>query len=220
MSERTDAIQVTYDDLSSRRFLWATMIWGIVGMTVGTLCALQLAWWPANGGQAWLTFGRMRPLHTNAVVFAFAGNAFFAALYYSLQRLLKTRMWSDKLSGIHFWGWQAIIVAAAITLPLGWTQGKEYAELEWPIDIAIAVVWLVMAVNVFGTLAVRNVRHLYVAIWFYLASILTITVLHVVNSLALPVSLGTLLLSALRKGDRCTLQGGYKALEGEILRRM
>lgn len=188
MNQRIDSITVTYDDKSARAFLWATLIWGIVGMAVGALCALQLAWWPANGGVSWLTFGRLRPLHTNAVIFAFAGNAFFTALYYTLQRLLKTRMWSDKLTWIHFWGWQAIILVAAITLPLGLTQGKEYAELEWPIDIAIAVVWVVMAVNVFGTLAIRNVRHLYVAIWFYLGSILTIAVLHIVNSLALPVS--------------------------------
>ena len=178
-----------YDDQISRMFLWATLIWGVVGMAVGALAALQIAWWPANAGVPWLTFGRIRPLHTNAVIFAFAGNAFFTALYYTMQRLLKTRMWSDLLSRVHFWGWQAIILAVAITLPLGLTQGKEYAEMEWPIDIAIALIWVVMCVNVFGTLAIRKVQHLYVAIWFYLASILTIAMLHIVNGLAIPVSL-------------------------------
>jgi cytochrome c oxidase cbb3-type subunit I/II len=184
----TKTIEIQYDDRIARMFLWATLIFGIVGMLVGVIAALQLAWWPANMNTSWLTFGRLRPLHTNAVIFAFAGNAFFAALYYSLQRLLKTRMWSDKLSAFHFWGWQLIIVAAAISLPLGFTQGKEYAELEWPIDIAIAVVWVAMAINVFATLAIRRVQHMYVAIWFYLASIVTIAVLHIVNSLSLPLT--------------------------------
>ncbi len=183
------SVAVTYDDKIARWFLLATLLWGVVGMLVGVVAALQLAWWPANLNTSWLTFGRMRPLHTNAVVFAFSANGFFAGLYYSLQRLLKTRMWNDKLSNIHFWGWQLIIVAAAITLPLGLTQGKEYAELEWPIDIAIAVIWVLMTVNVLMTIKIRRVEHIYVAIWFYLASILTIAMLHVVNSLVIPVSL-------------------------------
>ena len=182
-------VVVTYDDQISRWFMLATLIWGIVGMLVGVIAALQLAWWPSNLNTSFLTFGRMRPLHTNAVVFAFSANGFFAGLYYSMQRLLKTRMWSDGLSRFHFWAWQLIIVAAAVTIPLGLTQGKEYAELEWPIDIAVAVVWVAMTINVLMTLKIRRVEHIYVAIWFYLASILTIAMLHVVNSLALPVSL-------------------------------
>ncbi len=176
-----------YDDDIVRKFLWASLIWGLVGMLVGALIALQLAWWPANMGSM-LSFGRLRPLHTNAVIFAFAGNAFFCGMYYASQRLLKTRMYSDLLSRIHFWGWQAIIVSAALTLPLGITTSKEYAELEWPIDLAIAVVWVVMAVNYFLTILRRRERHLYVAIWFFIASIVTVAVLHIFNSLELPVS--------------------------------
>ncbi len=155
-------------------------------MLVGLLLATQLAAPKMNLGLPFTSFGRLRPLHTNAAIFAFAGNAIFAAVYYSSQRLLKARMFSDRLSAFHFWGWQAIIVAAAITLPLGFTQAKEYAELEWPIDIAIAVVWIAFAVNFFGTIAKRRERHLYVALWFYIASIITVAVLHVFNSLALP----------------------------------
>lgn len=190
MSQRQGAeIDITYDDKLARYFLLATLLWGVVGMLVGALAALQLAFWPSNLDTSWLTFGRMRPLHTNAVIFAFSANGFFAGMYYSMQRLLKTRMWSDTLSWIHFWGWQLIIVAAAITIPLGLTQGKEYAELEWPIDIAIAVVWVLMTVNVLMTLKIRRVEHIYVALWFYLGSILTIAMLHVVNSLVIPVSL-------------------------------
>jgi cytochrome c oxidase cbb3-type subunit I/II len=183
--------QIAYDDKATRQFLWASVLWGIVGMLVGVIVASQMAWWQANGGGGlpWLQFGRLRPLHTNAVIFAFVGNMIFAGVYYSTQRLLKVRMASDRLSRIHFWGWQAIIVAAAITLPLGLTQGKEYAELEWPIDIAIAVVWVVFAVNFFWTLAKRNEKQLYVALWFYIASILTVAVLHIVNSLSLPAGL-------------------------------
>ena len=180
---------ITYDDRITRWFLLATLIFGIVGMLVGAIIALQLAWWPANTNLEFLSFGRLRPLHTNAVIFAFGGNAIFAAFYYSLQRLLKTRMWSDTLSQIHFWGWQTIILAAAISLPLGITTGKEYAELEWPIDIAITLIWVIMAINVFATIAIRRVKHLYVAIWFYLATIITIAVLHIVNSMEIPVSL-------------------------------
>jgi len=177
---------IVYDDSVTRWFIWASIVFGIVGMTVGALAALQLAFWPANL-EPFITFGRIRPLHTNAVIFAFVGNMLFAGVYYSTQRLCKTRMASDKLSRFHFWGWQLIIVAAAITLPLGFTQGKEYAELEWPIDIAIAVVWLSFAANFFLTLKQRREKHLYVALWFYIATIVTITVLHVVNSLAIPV---------------------------------
>ncbi|MFW6067534.1 MAG: cytochrome-c oxidase, cbb3-type subunit I [Myxococcota bacterium] len=179
---------IVYNDKIARQFLWASVFWGIVGMTVGVVVALQLAFWPANW-EPWLTFGRLRPLHTNAVIFAFVGNMIFAGVYYSTQRLLKTRVASDKLASFNFWGWQGIIVAAAITLPLGITQAKEYAELEWPIDIAIAVVWVAFAVNFFWTLKKRNEKHLYVALWFYIATIVAITVLHVVNSLALPASL-------------------------------
>ncbi len=177
-----------YDDDIVRMFFAATVTWAIVGMLLGVYIALELAWWPANLGLPWTTFGRLRPLHTNAVIFAFGGNICFTGIYYSMQRLLKTRMWSDGLSRVHFWGWQLIIVAAAITLPLGLTQSKEYAELIWPIDIAIAVVWVVFAVNFFGTIAVRKVQHLYVAIWFYMSFVITIPVLHIVNSLAVPAT--------------------------------
>ncbi len=183
------AAQPRYDDEIVKKFFWATTIWGAVGMLVGVIIALQLAWWPANGGISWLTFGRLRPLHTNAVIFAFAGNAVFAGVYYSMQRLLKTRMFNDVLSAVHFWGWQLIIVSAAITLPLGLTQGKEYAELIWPIDIAVTLIWVVFAVNFFGTIIVRKTKHLYVAIWFYMATVITIAMLHIVNSLALPATL-------------------------------
>jgi cytochrome c oxidase cbb3-type subunit I/II len=177
-----------YDDAIVRKFTIATLVWGVVGMLVGLLAASELAFWQVNGGIPWLTFGRIRPLHTNAVIFAFAGNAIFAAMYYSSQRLLKTRMFSDVLSKLHFWGWQLIIVAAAITLPLGFTSSKEYAELQWPIDLAIAVVWVIFGVNFFMTIVKRRERHLYVALWFYIATIITIAMLHIVNNLALPVS--------------------------------
>ncbi|HSO40860.1 MAG TPA: cytochrome-c oxidase, cbb3-type subunit I [Labilithrix sp.] len=181
-----DRVRVVYDDVTPRNFVMASVIWGIVGMLVGAIAALQLAWWPANVHSI-LSFGRLRPLHTNAVIFAFVGNMIFAGMYHSTQRLVKTRLASDALSKIHFWGWQAIIVAAAITLPLGFTQAKEYAELEWPIDIAIALIWVVFAINFFWTLAKRNEKHLYVAIWFYIATIVTVAVLHIVNSIAIPV---------------------------------
>jgi cytochrome c oxidase cbb3-type subunit I/II len=179
--------RITYDDDITRKFIAASVVWGIVGMLVGVVVALQLAFPQANVGP-YFTFGRLRPLHTNAVIFAFVGNMLFAGVYYSTQRLLKARLASDRLSRIHFWGWQSIIVAAAVTLPLGITQSKEYAELEWPIDVAIAVVWLVFAANFFWTLAKRNEKHLYVALWFYIATIVTVTVLHVVNGLSIPVS--------------------------------
>ena len=174
-----------YDDAIVRKFLFATVLWGVVGMLVGVIIALQLVM-PNLNFTPWLAFGRLRPLHTNAVIFAFAGNAIFTGVYYSSQRLLKTRMFSDALSAAHFWGWQLIIVAAAVTLPLGITQSKEYAELEWPIDIMIAVVWVIFAVNFFMTVARRRERHIYVAIWFYIASIVTVAILHIFNNLSVP----------------------------------
>ncbi len=181
--------QFSYDDAIVRKFTLVTLIWGVVGMLVGVIVALELAAPFFNFELPFLSFGRLRPLHTNAVIFAFAGNAIFAGVYYSMQRLLKAQMFSKALSAIHFWGWQLIIVSAAITLPLGITQGKEYAELQWPIDIAIAVVWIAFAVNTFGTIAKRRERHIYVAIWFYIATIVTITLLHVFNNLVVPAGL-------------------------------
>ncbi len=178
---------IEYNDDISRKFVFASVGWGIVGMLVGAIVALQLAWWPANLAP-YLNFGRLRPLHTNAVIFAFVGNMVFAGVYYSTQRLVRAALPSKLLANIHFWGWQAIIVAAAITLPLGITQGKEYAELEWPIDLAITLIWVVFAINFFWTLARRTEKHLYVAVWFYIATIITVAVLHIVNSLAIPVS--------------------------------
>lgn len=177
-----------YDDDVVRKFMMATMIWAGVAFLLGLIVALQLAYWPTNTGLPWFTFGRLRPLHTNAAIFAFAGNAIFAGIYHSTQRLLRTRMFSDLLSSLHFWGWQFIIVCAAITLPLGFTQGKEYAELEWPIDILITLVWVVFAINFFGTLYRRREKHMYVAIWFYIATIVTVALLHIVNSVAIPFS--------------------------------
>jgi cytochrome c oxidase cbb3-type subunit I/II len=182
-------VTTSYDDQIVKMFFTATVIWGIVGMTVGLLIALQLTFWQFNLGLEWTSFGRLRPLHTNAVIFAFAGNVCFTGIYHSMQRLLKTRMFNDTLSRIHFWGWQAIIVAAAFSLPMGMTQSKEYAELIWPIDLAITVVWVVFAVNFFGTIARRRVKHLYVAIWFYMSFVITIAVLHIFNSLAIPATL-------------------------------
>jgi cytochrome c oxidase cbb3-type subunit I/II len=176
-----------YDDATVRRFVTATIVWGAVGMLVGLWCALQLALPDLNFGP-YFTFGRLRPLHTNAVIFAFAGNGIFAAVYYSSQRLLKARP-VEWLSKFHFWGWQAIIAAAAITLPLGFTQGKEYAELEWPIDIAIAIVWVAFAVNFFAMCRNRREKHLYVALWFYIASIVTVAILHIFNNLVIPAGL-------------------------------
>jgi cytochrome c oxidase cbb3-type subunit I/II len=177
-----------YDNKIVRNFGIATVIWGIIGMTVGLIVAIQLYSPGMNMGNQYTTFGRIRPLHTNAVIFAFVGNAIFMGVYYSLQRLLKARMFSDLLSNIHFWGWQLIIVSAVITLPLGLTTSHEYAELEWPIDIAITLIWVVFGINMFGTIFKRRERHLYVAIWFYIATFVTIAVLHIVNSFELPVS--------------------------------
>ncbi|MFN8179341.1 MAG: cytochrome-c oxidase, cbb3-type subunit I [bacterium] len=184
-----DGRVIVYDDGVVRAFTLASILWGLVALLLGAFIAMQLVSWKANFDTSWLSFGRLRPLHTNAAIFAFVGNMMFAGIYYSSQRLLKTRMASDFLSWFNFWGWQAIIVAAAVTLPLGLTEGKEYAELIWPIDLAIAVVWVAFAVNFFWTLAIRNEPNLYVAIWFYIATIVTIAVLHIVNSLALPTSL-------------------------------
>ena len=180
--------QFYYDNKIVKNFLYATIFWGAVGMLVGLLIASMYLFPNLTDGISWLSYGRLRPLHTNAVIFAFVGNAIFAGIYYSLQRLLKARMFNDTLSKINFWAWQFIIVAAAITLPLGFTSSKEYAELEWPIDIAIAVVWVVFGINMIGTILRRRERHLYVAIWFYLATFITVAILHIFNSLALPVN--------------------------------
>jgi cytochrome c oxidase cbb3-type subunit I/II len=177
-----------YDNRIVRNFGIATVIWGIIGMTVGLLAAFQLFKPEANLGSQYSTFGRIRPLHTNAVIFAFVGNGIFMGVYYSLQRLLKARMFSDALSKIHFWGWQLIIVASAITLPLGLTTSHEYAEMEWPIDLAITVIWVIFGINMFGTIIKRRERHMYVAIWFYIATFVTVAVLHIVNSAQLPIS--------------------------------
>jgi len=177
----------SYDNAIVRDFAIASIIFGIVGFTVGVLIAIQLFIPEASLGLPFTTYGRIRPLHTNAVIFAFVGNAIFMGVYYSLQRLCKARMFSDVLSRIHFWGWQLIIVAAAITLPLGITTSKEYAELEWPIDIAITLVWVVFGINMLGTILKRREKHLYVAIWFYLATFFAVAMLHVVNSFELPV---------------------------------
>ncbi len=186
-SQTTTLEQFSYDNKTVRNFAIATIIWGIVGMLVGVIIASQL-FEPALNITQYGSFGRIRPLHTNAVIFAFVGNAIFAGVYYSLQRLLKARMFSDFLSNFHFWGWQLIIVAAAITLPLGITTSHEYAELEWPIDIAITLVWVAFGINMFGTIIKRRERHLYVAIWFYIATFVTVAVLHLTNSVQLPIS--------------------------------
>ncbi len=181
----------SYDNKVVKYFAYATIIWGITGMVVGLTAALQLAFpefFNDYLGYSFLSFGRIRPLHTNAVIFAFVGNGIFTGVYYSLQRLLKARMWSDKLSYINFWGWQFIILCAVITLPLGITSGKEYAELEWWIDILITILWVVFGVNMFGTILKRRVQHMYVAIWFYIGTFVTVAVLHIFNSFELPVS--------------------------------
>jgi cytochrome c oxidase cbb3-type subunit 1 len=183
------ATQETYNYKVVRQFAVMTVVWGIVGMLVGALIAAQMAWPVLNFDIPWLTFGRLRALHTNAVVFAFGGSALFATSYYVVQRTCHVRLFSDGLAAFTFWGWQAVIVAAAITLPLGITTTKEYAELEWPIDVLITVVWVAYAIVFFGTLVKRKISHIYVANWFYGAFILTIAVLHVFNSLALPVTL-------------------------------
>ncbi|MDX2187220.1 MAG: cytochrome-c oxidase, cbb3-type subunit I [Opitutaceae bacterium] len=184
MSERK--ITLEYNDGVVRQFMIASIVWGAVGMLVGVLIAAQLNFHFLNFDTSWLTFGRLRPLHTNAVIFALVGNMMFAGVYYSTQRLVKARLASDLLSTVHFWGWQLIIVCAAITLPLGLTRGKEYAELIWPINVMVVIIWVVFAVNFFWTLAKRNEPHLYVAIWFYIATIVTVAMLYIVNHLSIP----------------------------------
>ena len=179
--------RVTYNDKVVLQFTIMTVVWGIVGMAVGVLLAAQLYWPQLNFDVAWLSYGRLRPLHTNAVIFAFGGSALFATSYHIVQRTCGARLFSDRLAAFTFWGWQAVIVAAAITLPMGLTQGKEYAELEWPIDLLITVVWVAYAVVFFGTIAKRTSKHIYVANWFFAAYIITIAVLHIFNNLAIPV---------------------------------
>jgi cytochrome c oxidase cbb3-type subunit I/II len=177
-----------YDNKVVKEFMIATVVFGVVGMLAGIYAAVQLFWPAASLSLPYTTFGRVRPLHTNAIIFAFVGNGMFAGIYYSAPRLLKTALFSKVLTWIHFWGWQLIIVAAAITLPLGYTQGKEYAELEWTIDIAIAVIWVIFTINLIGTIIKRRERHMYVAIWFYIATAVTVALLHVVNAAAMPVT--------------------------------
>ncbi len=181
-------ITIEFNDGIVRQFLIATLVWAIVAMLVGVLIAAQLNFWQLNFGTSWLTWSRLRPLHTNAAIFAFVGNMMFAGVYYSTQRLVKARLASNFLSQLHFWGWQAIIVSAAATLPFGLTRGKEYAELIWPINVMVVIVWVVFAVNFFWTLARRNEPSLYVAIWFYIATIITVAMLYIVNHLAIPTS--------------------------------
>ncbi|WP_291275162.1 cytochrome-c oxidase, cbb3-type subunit I [Flavobacterium sp.] len=181
--------QFRYDNKIVRNFIYASLLFGVVGMLVGLIVALFYLFPNLTDGIPWLSYGRLRPLHTNAVIFAFVGNAVFAGVYYSLQRLLKARMFSDFLSQVNFWGWQLIIVGAAISLPLGITTSKEYAELEWPFDIAIALVWVAFGINMIGTIIKRRERHIYVAVWFYIATFVAVALLHIVNSLEIPVSL-------------------------------
>ena len=178
----------TYNYKVVRQFAIMTIIWGIVGMAVGVLIAAQLAWPALNFDIPWLTFSRLRPLHTNAVIFAFGGSALFATSYYIVQRTCHARLCDDRFAAFTFWGWQLVIVAAVITLPLGYTSSKEYAELEWPIDVLITVIWVVYAYVFFGTIARRKVKHIYVANWFFGAYIITVALLHVFNSMAIPVS--------------------------------
>ncbi len=181
--------QQTYNYTVVRQFAVMTVIWGVVGLLVGVVIAAQLAWPALNFDIPWLTYSRLRPLHTNAVIFAFGGSALFATSYYVVQRTCQTRLFAGGLAAFTFWGWNLIILLAAISLPLGWTSGKEYAELEWPIDILITLVWVAYAIVFFGTIARRKVQHIYVANWFFGAFIITVAVLHIVNSAALPVSL-------------------------------
>jgi len=178
-----------YDDKAVRLFTVAAVVWGVVGMLVGVYIAAELAWPDINFGIPWLSYGRLRPLHTNAVIFAFGGCALMATSYYVVQRTCQVRLFSSTLGTLHFWGYQAVIVLAAITLPLGITRGKEYAELEWPIALLLTVVWVIYAINFFGTIGIRKVRHIYVANWFYGAFIIAVALLHVVNAASIPVSL-------------------------------
>ncbi|WP_243039003.1 cytochrome-c oxidase, cbb3-type subunit I [Dyella sedimenti] len=179
-------VEGSYSDKVIRQFAVMTVVWGVVGMLVGVIIAAQLYWPGLDFDIPWLSYGRLRPLHTNAVIFAFGGSALFATSLYTVQRTCHVRLLSDKLASFIFWGWQLVIVAAAITLPLGLTQGKEYAELEWPIDILITIVWVAYGVLFFGTIAKRKVKHIYVANWFYGAYIITIALLHIVNNIAIP----------------------------------
>jgi len=179
----------TYNDRVVRQFAVMTVVWGIVGMLVGVLIAAQLIWPDLTYGIEWLSYGRLRPLHTNAVIFAFGGSALFATSYYVVQRTCQTRLFGDRLAAFTFWGWQVVILGAAITLPMGFTMGKEYAELEWPIALLVAVVWVAYAVVFFGTIVKRRIKHIYVANWFYGAYILTIAVLHIVNNLSIPAGM-------------------------------
>ncbi|MBK6866011.1 MAG: cytochrome-c oxidase, cbb3-type subunit I [Ideonella sp.] len=188
MSDKPPVAPV-YNDRVVKQFALAAVLWGVVGMLVGVIIASQLAWPELNFGIPWLSYGRLRPLHTNAVIFAFGGCALFATSYHVVQRTCQVRLISDKLAEFTFWGWQLVIVAAAVSLPLGYTQAKEYAELEWPIDLLITLVWVAYAIVFFGTIGIRKVRHIYVANWFFGAFILTVALLHVVNSAALPVTL-------------------------------
>ena len=178
-----------YDNKLPLAFLYATIVWGVVGMLVGILIAFQMAFPFLNFDTPYTTFGRIRPIHTNAVIFAFVGNAIYMTVYYALPRLMKTSMYSKQLGWIHFWGWQLIIVAAAVTLALGISTAKEYAELEWPIDIAITLIWVVFGINMFMTIIKRRERHMYVAVWFWIATWVTVAMLHIVNSFELPVSM-------------------------------
>ncbi len=179
----------TYNDGVIRQFSIMAVVWGVVGMLVGVIIAAQLVWPELNLGLPWTSFGRLRPLHTNAVIFAFGGSTLFATSYYVVQRTCHTSLFLPKLASFTFWGWQAVIVAAAVSLPLGFTQGKEYAELEWPIDLLIAVVWVAYAIVFFGTIGIRRVKHIYVANWFFGAFIIAVALLHIVNSAAMPASM-------------------------------
>lgn len=179
----------TYDNRLTKMFMYATVLWGVVGMLVGLTAAFELIFPTMSGGISWLSFGRLRPLHTNAAIFAFVGNGIFTGIYYSTPRLLKTPMYSKALGNIHFWGWQLIIVAAALTLPFGLTQSKEYAELIWPIDIAVVAIWVVFGINLIWTILNRRIKHIYVAIWFYIATWVTVAVLYIVNNIQIPTSL-------------------------------
>ena len=187
MTPSTTATAGYYNDTVVRQFSIMSVVWGVVGMLVGVLIASQLAWPELNFGIPWLSYGRLRPLHTNAVIFAFGGSALIGTSYYVVQRTCQVRLFGGWLAAFSFWGWQLVILAAAISLPMGYNSSKEYAELEWPIDILITLVWVAYAIVFFGTIGIRKVRHIYVANWFYGAFILTIAVLHLVNSAAIPV---------------------------------
>ena len=188
MQQTTHPPAAIYDDTVVRQFALMSVVWGVVGMLVGVIIASQLTWPELNLGIPWLSYGRLRPLHTNAVIFAFGGCALMATSFHVVQRTCQVRLFAPALASFVFWGWQLVIVAAAISLPLGYTSGKEYAELEWPIDILIAVVWVAYAIVFFGTIALRKVKHIYVANWFFASYIITIAVLHITNSLAIPVT--------------------------------